>query len=253
MKILLSPAKSLDFKTKLPTEKHTELLFGKEASTLVKTLKNKSKDELKSLMSISDNLALLNAQRYQDFSFPFSANTARAAIYAFSGDVYVGLDTYSIEQNKIDLLQNSVRILSGLYGYLKPLDLIMPYRLEMGTQLSINGHNNLYEFWGDKITKALNNENKEGDIVLNLASNEYFKSIKAENLHGTLISPVFKDFKNGKLKIISFYAKKARGLMTRYVIDNSVTRYEDLLKFNTDGYAYSQNETTNPNEPVFIR
>lgn len=253
MKILLSPAKSLDFESKLPTEKTTYPVFLAEAEKLNAFLEKKSKQQLKELMSISDNLAELNYQRYKSFTTPFNTENARPAIYAFSGDVYVGLDAYSISKNKIEKLQESVRILSGLYGVLKPLDLIQPYRLEMGTSLNVNNKNNLYEFWGDKITEALNAEIADNEIVLNLASNEYFKSVNTKKLKGTIISPVFKDFKNGKLKIISFFAKKARGSMARFAVDNNVKRYEDLLNFDTDGYKFNSSETKTENKPTFIR
>lgn len=253
MKILLSPAKSLDFESKLPTEKHTQALFLTEAEKLNSILEKKSKKQLKDLMNISDNLAELNYQRYKSFTTPFSIENARPAIYAFSGDVYVGLDAYTIPKNKIDLLQDRIRILSGLYGVLKPLDLMQPYRLEMGTDLKINTKKNLYEFWGNKITDALNAELADDDMVLNLASNEYFKSVNTKKLKGKLINPVFKDFKNGKLKIISFFAKKARGSMTRYVIENNVNSLESLLNFDVEGYHFSKNETKSETNPVFIR
>jgi len=253
MKILLSPAKSLDFESKLPTDKSSQPIFLTEAEKLNAVLEKKSKKQLKELMGISDNLAELNYQRYKSFSTPFNAQNARPAIYAFSGDVYVGLDAYSLPKNKIEKLQNSVRILSGLYGVLKPLDLMQPYRLEMGTDLKINTKKNLYEFWGDKITNALNAEIAEDEMILNLASNEYFKSVNTKMLEGKLISPVFKDFKNGKLKIISFFAKKARGSMARFVIENNVNSYEKLLRFDVDGYHFSRNETKNESKPVFIR
>ncbi|PKP24442.1 MAG: peroxide stress protein YaaA [Bacteroidetes bacterium HGW-Bacteroidetes-2] len=253
MKILLSPAKSLDFKSKLPTSTFTQPLLLEEAAHINAVLKKKSKTQLKSLMSISDALAELNFQRNQEFALPFTKDNARQAIYAFSGDVYVGLDAYTIPLEKLDKLQNSVRILSGLYGLLKPLDLIQAYRLEMGTDLKVKQKKNLYEFWSNKITQSLNEEVNEEEIIINLASNEYFKSINTKKLKGKLISPVFKDFKNGKLKIISFFAKKARGSMTRYILDNKVNDYDDLLKFNRDGYAYSAVETKNKNKPVFLR
>lgn len=253
MKILLSPAKSLDFESKLPTNKFTVPIFLSEAEKLNGVLKKKSKKQLKDLMGISDQLAELNLQRYQDFSLPFTNENARPSVYTFSGDVYVGLDAYSISKKNIDKLQNTVRILSGMYGILKPLDLMQPYRLEMGTDLKVNRSNNLYEFWGDKITESLNDEIDEDEIVLNLASNEYFKSVNTKKLKGKLISPVFKDFKNGKLKIISFFAKKARGTMTRYVIDNEIKNYNDLLGFDGDGYKFSKEETKSTEKPVFIR
>ncbi|MCR9183672.1 MAG: peroxide stress protein YaaA [Flavobacteriaceae bacterium] len=253
MKILLSPAKSLDFESKLPIEKATQPIFLAEAERLNAVLEKKSKKQLKELMGISENLAELNYQRYKAFSTPFNAENSRPAIYAFSGDVYVGLDAYTIPKNKIQLLQDRVRILSGLYGVLKPLDFMQPYRLEMGTDLKVNTKKNLYEFWGNKITEALNKELEKEEIVLNLASNEYFKSVNTKKLEGRLISPVFKDYKNGKLKIISFFAKKARGSMARFVIDNNVNNYEKLLSFDVDGYQFSRNETKNENKPVFIR
>lgn len=253
MKILLSPAKSLDFKSKLPSSTYTQPVFLEEAVSINTVLKKKSKAQLKSLMSISDALAALNFQRNQEFSFPFTKDNARQAIYAFSGDVYVGLDAYTIPLEKLEKLQNSVRILSGLYGLLKPLDLIQAYRLEMGTNLKVKQKKNLYEFWSNKITQSLNDEINEDEIIINLASNEYFKSINTKKLKGKLISPVFKDFKNGKLKIISFFAKKARGSMTRYILDNEVNTYNALLKFNSDGYAFSASETKNESKPVFLR
>lgn len=253
MKILLSPAKSLDFESKLPTEKYTEPIYLSEAEKLNAVLKKKSKKQLKDLMDISDQLAELNFQRYQDFSVPFTQENARPAVFAFSGDVYVGLDAYSISKSKIEKLQDTVRILSGMYGVLKPLDLMQPYRLEMGTDLKVNKSKNLYEFWGDKITNSLNEELTKDEIVLNLASNEYFKSVNTKKLKGKLVSPVFKDFKNGKLKIISFFAKKARGSMARFVVDNEIKSYNDLLTFGVDGYKFSDEETKSTEKPVFIR
>ncbi len=253
MKIILSPAKSLDYTSELPSTKATQPLFITEAEKLNTILSKKSKNSLATLMHISENLAELNFQRYKSFSTPFTKENARPAIYAFSGDVYVGLDAYTIPKDKIDLLQNTVRILSGMYGVLKPLDLIQPYRLEMGTDLKINQKKNLYEFWGNTITEALNKELAENEIVLNLASVEYFKAVNPKKLKGKLISPVFKDFKNGKLKIISFFAKKARGSMARFVLDNNAKSYEEILLFDYDGYAFSKEETKSESKPVFIR
>lgn len=253
MKILLSPAKSLDFKSKLPIQKVSQPLFLPEAVKLIAVLEKKSKTQLKDLMGISDSLAELNFQRYKEFSTPFHLQNARPAIYAYSGDVYVGLDAYSISEDKIEKLQDSVRILSGLYGLLKPLDLMQPYRLEMGTNLKVGASENLYAFWGDQITEALNAEISETEVVLNLASNEYFKSINKKKLKGKLISPVFKDFKNGKLKIISFFAKKARGSMARFVVENNVSNLNELQNFDVDGYKFSSAETQSDDKPVFIR
>ncbi len=253
MKIVLSPAKSLDFESKLPTSQFTQPVFLNEAEKLIGVLEKKSKPQLKDLMGISDNLASLNYQRYKDFKTPFTKENARPAIYAFSGDVYVGLDAYTLPKEKINRLQDAVRILSGLYGVLKPLDLMQPYRLEMGTDLKVNQKRNLYEFWEDKITDALNKEMKEEELFINLASKEYFKSINEKKLKVPVISPEFKDFKSGKLKIISFYAKKARGSMARYLVENKIETYNGLLKFDIDGYSFSEKETKNKNNPIFIR
>ncbi|WP_034259192.1 peroxide stress protein YaaA [Altibacter lentus] len=253
MKIVVSPAKSLDFETKLPTTRGTQPQFLEQAEQLNSKLSNKSKKAIRELMSISDALAELNYHRYKDFSTPFTKKNARPAVYAFAGDVYQGLDAYSIPEAKIDLLQDSLRILSGMYGMLRPLDLIQPYRLEMGTDLKINRKKNLYEFWGDAITNALNDELEDNELFLNLASQEYFKVINIKKLKVPVISPVFKDFKNGELKIISFFAKKARGSMVRYIIDHDTKTLRGIKGFDYDGYAYSEKYTENENEPVFIR
>ena len=210
MKIVISPAKSLDFDSKLPTNKFTDPQFLEQAATLNSIMASKSKKEISKLMKISDKLAELNFQRYQDFSIPFTNENARPAVFAFSGDVYTGLDAYSLSKDKIETLQNILRILSGMYGMLKPLDLMQAYRLEMGTRLTIKSKKNLYEFWGNTITNALNKELKDGELFLNLASQEYFKVINPTLLKVPIISPVFKDYKNGKLKIISFFAKKSK-------------------------------------------
>lgn len=253
MKMVISPAKSLDFESKIPANHYTQPVFLNQAGVLNAKMATKSKNVIKKLMGISDNLAELNYQRYQEFSIPFTKENSRQAVYSFSGDVYVGLDVYSLPEDKIELMQDRLRILSGMYGILKPLDLMQPYRLEMGTQLKVNRKKNLYEFWGKTITENLNNELKEGELFVNLASNEYFKVVQPKILNTTVISPVFKDFKNGKLKIISFFAKKARGSMVRYILDNNVNSLNELLGFNTDGYAFSEEYTINKNEPVFIR
>ena len=253
MKIVISPAKSLDFKSEIPTNNFTIPVFIEQSEVLNAKMATKSKNVIKKLMSISDNLAELNYQRYQDFSVPFTDKNARQAVYCFSGDVYVGLDAYSLPEEKIALMQKQLRILSGLYGILKPLDLMQPYRLEMGTQLKINRKKNLYEFWGKTITDSLNEELEDDELFVNLASQEYFKAVQSKNLKVTVVSPIFKDFKNGKLKIISFFAKKARGSMVRYILDNNVTTLDELKGFNIDSYGFSEEHTLNENEPVFIR
>jgi len=254
MKIVVSPAKSLDFESKLPTSRATQPHFLAEAETLTNKLERKTKVEVGKLMSISDKLAELNYQRFKDFETPFTKKNARPAMYAFDGDVYTGLDAYSIPIDKIDKLQDTLRILSGLYGILRPLDLMQAYRLEMGTKLKSGRDNNLYEFWGDKITNALNDEMKDDEVFLNLASQEYFKSVKTEKLKVPVITPIFKDYKNGKLKIIAFYAKKARGLMVRYILDKDVETLEDLKGFDYDGYGFSEEYSNlEKNEFVFVR
>ena len=252
MKIVISPAKSLDFETKVPIDIYTQSVYLEQSEKLNKVLKKKSPKQLSKLMSISDKLGELNWQRNQDWHLPFSKTNARQAVYAFKGDVYIGLDAYTIPPNKIEQLQNKLRILSGQYGILKPLDLMQPYRLEMGTKLKIGSKENLYKFWGDSLTDSLNNEMKDGESLVNLASNEYFKVINSKLLKAPVITPVFKDFKNGKLKMISFFAKKARGMMVRYIIDHNIKNTDDLKGFDSDGYAFDANLSTD-NQLVFTR
>lgn len=253
MKILLSPAKTLDYETELPTTRGTQPIFAEEAVQINAKLERQSKAEISDLMGLSDKLTELNYQRYKDFEDSFTKKNARPAIYAFNGDVYTGFDAYTLNTDLLDHAQDTIRILSGMYGILRPLDLLQAYRLEMGTQLPIERNNNLYEFWKDKITPQLNNQMKEDELLVNLASNEYFKAIDKKNQKGKLITPVFKDFKNGKLKVISFYAKKARGVMARYLVENKSDVLDDILKFDGDGYQYSEKETQKENEPVFTR
>src|SRR5690625_451207 len=253
MKILVSPAKTMDYKTDLPIDTYTQPKFIKEAEELNNTLKALSKKEMSDLMKISDNLTNLNYERVREFELPFTHENARPAVFAFSGDVYVGLDAYTIPKDKFNLLQKRLRILSGMYGILKPLDLMQPYRLEMGTRLKVNGASNLYEYWGDTLTDMLNQEMEEEELLVNLASNEYFKSINKKKLKSKLITPIFKDYKNGELKIIAFYAKKARGSMVRYIIDKNITDLDGIKSFDIDGYAFNESETTDENSPVFIR
>ncbi len=253
MKIVVSPAKSLNFESELPTTKHSEPCFLSEAERLNKILKKKSAKSLSKLMSISDNLGQLNYERNQSWNLPFTTENARPAAYAFNGDVYTGLDAYTISEEKLETLQNTLRILSGLYGVLKPFDLIQPYRLEMGTKLPVGKNKNLYEFWKKKVTQQLNSELEDGELFLNLASNEYFSAVDTKVLKVPVITPVFKDWKNGQLKMISFFAKKARGLMTRYIIDTNAQTIDDIKGFNYEDYGFSEEHSTKPNELVFIR
>ncbi len=252
MKIVISPAKSLDFESNVPTKEFSEALFISEAKKINEVLKKKTPKKLSALMHISEKLGELNWQRNQDWHLPFNLNNAKQAVYAFKGDVYIGLDAYSLPLNKLGQLQNKLRILSGQYGILKPLDLIQPYRLEMGTKLKINRKKNLYEYWGDKLTKALNNELDADELFLNLASNEYFKAINTKLLKAQVITPIFKDYKNGQLKIIGFFAKKARGLMVRYIIDNNIDTISGLKGFDYEGYRFDANLSTET-ELVFTR
>lgn len=252
MKIVLSPAKSLDFETKLPTPLHTEASFLAEAEKINSLLKKQSPKKLGNLMNISEALSQLNYERNQEWKLPFSEKNARQAVYAFSGDVYRGLDIYTLDENKITNLQNTVRILSGLYGLLKPLDLIQPYRLEMGTKMPVGKNKNLYEFWRKKITKKLNEELQDDELFVNLASNEYFKAIDAKLLKVPVITPVFKEFKNGDYKMIAIFAKLARGYMTRYLLDKDAKNLDDVKGFNYEGYAYSET-LSKENELVFTR
>ena len=251
MKILISPAKSLDFENNVETSISSKPIFANQAHKINNTIKNLSAPDLSSLMSISPKLSELNWSRNQDFQKIDSKE--KEAIFAFNGDVYDGIDANTINTSNHEKLQNSLRILSGLYGILKPFDKIKAYRLEMGTKISINGSKNLYDFWKENVTNSLVNEVNENEIIVNLASNEYFSVIDQSLISNTIVNPQFKDFKNGKLKIISFYAKKARGLMTRFLIDNDINSLSDIESFNSSGYMFSQNETSNPLEPVFVR
>ncbi len=253
MKIVISPAKSLDFDSALPTQRHSQPHFLEQAAALNKVLQKKKPKALSQLMSISDNLAQLNWERNQQFSVPFTQANARPAVYAFNGDVYQGLDAYTLAEDKLDSLQHSLRILSGLYGILKPLDLIQPYRLEMGTQLKVGRKKNLYEFWKKELTQALNDELEDNELFVNLASNEYFGAVDAKALKVPVITPIFKDWKNDKLKVISFFAKKARGSMVRYIVDSNAETLAEIKQFNLDDYQFSQAHTLKENEPVFIR
>lgn len=252
-KILLSPAKSLDFETSVSVNQYTLPVFLNEAERINKVLKSKTPKILSELMDISDTLAKLNWERNQQFNTPFTPENARQAVFAFNGDVYDGLNVRTLNPENIDYLQQHLLILSGLYGFLQPLDLMQAYRLEMGTQLSLYRKKNLYDFWSEKITRTLNKRVDEKEFIINLASKEYFSVINTKKLKPTVISPVFKDYKNGQLKIISFFAKKARGLMTRYLAENQIENPELIKEFSLDGYRFSATETKNQKEPVFVR
>jgi len=253
MKILVSPAKSLDYKRALPTEKYSQSDFISQSEQLNAALKTKKPADLQKLMGISEKLAALNWERNQNFLTPFTPENARPAVFAFNGDVYSGLDAYSLSTEALEIAQQNLRILSGLYGMLKPLDLMQPYRLEMGTSFGVNGENSLYAFWKETLTAHLKKQLAPNELVVNLASKEYATAIDFKGLETPVIHPVFKDFKNGKLKIISFFAKKARGSMARYLLEANAKTTEEVLAFSGDGYAFSESETTDASQPVFVR
>ncbi len=252
MLMLVSPAKTLDYETALPIDDFSQPDFLVDAQELINQIKELAPKDVAKLMGLSDKLAHLNTMRFQHWKQPFTPDNARPAIYAFKGDVYTGLDAYALSKSDMDFAQQHLRMLSGLYGLLKPLDLMQAYRLEMGTKYPNSRGKNLYEFWGDTITDKLNQQLNDGDVVLNLASNEYFKAVNKKILKAQIITPVFKDQKNGQYKIISFYAKKARGMMAAYVIDKRIKNVEDIKAFDVAGYSFSK-ELSKTNEWVFIR
>lgn len=252
MKIVISPAKSLNFEESAVTTKFSDGIFLNEAEKLSSVLKKKSAKVLSKLMKISPALGELNFERNQNWKLPFNLENAKQAVYAFNGEVYRGLDVKSLNEDKIDVLQDKLRIISGQYGLLKPLDLMQPYRLEMGTKLKVGRKDNLYQFWGNSITSALNEEMGNDELFVNLASNEYFKAIKPKELKVPVITPIFKDFKNGQYKTIMTFAKLARGKMVRYIVENNVETLDELKLFNTDGYGFDSNLSTET-DLVFTR
>jgi uncharacterized protein len=252
MKLVLSPAKSLNFDTELPLIESTKPVFLDESQKIQSVLKQKTPKELGALMHISEKLSELNWQRNQDWNLPFTNQNARPALFTFDGDVYSGLDAFSLTSQDIALAQQQIRILSGLYGILKPLDLMQAYRLEMGTKIAIGNSKNLYEFWKTTITNQLNSELEDGELFVNLASTEYFSAVDAKMLKVPVITPEFKDYKNGNLKIISFFAKKARGLMARYIIQNQINTIDGLKSFDIEGYQWSEALSTQ-NKIIFTR
>jgi cytoplasmic iron level regulating protein YaaA (DUF328/UPF0246 family) len=252
MKVVISPAKSLNYESKLPTGFSSNSCFLEEAERLNSLLKKKSPKALCELMHISPKLGELNYNRNQNWSLPFTSSNARQAIYAFSGDVYRGLDAYTISEDKMEVLQHTVRIISGLYGLLKPMDLIQPYRLEMGTRFPVGKHKNLYEFWRQKITTELNNDMSDDELLVNLASQEYFKAIDTKVLKAHLVHVAFKEYKNGQYKTIAIFSKLARGLMTRHIVDTNAQSIDDLKTFNMERYAFDAN-LSSANTLVFTR
>lgn len=254
MLVVISPAKNLDFESPLPTAEHTQPRLLDEAAELVDYAKQLSPADLSSLMSISDKLAGLNAARFAEWQLPFTPDNARPAVYAFDGDVYAGLAAEKLSAEATAYAQQHLRILSGLYGVLRPLDLMQAYRLEMGTKFATANADNLYQYWDDKITALLNEDlaQIESNILINLASNEYFSSVRKKSLQADIVTPVFKDEKNGQYKVISFWAKKARGMMARFILNEQPQRVDDLRAFNLGGYRFSAAESDSK-QLVFTR
>ena len=254
MLIVVSPAKSLDFETKAPTRKFTDPQYLAESTQLVGQLQKLSPEDFSELMHISSDLGELNHMRFTNWHTPFDLKNSKQAIFAFKGDVYIGLEAEKFSRADLNFAQNHLRILSGLYGLLRPLDLMQPYRLEMGSKFKNKKGENLYEFWDDQLTENLNElfEKDKKPVLVNLASIEYFSAIKPKSLNAEIISPVFKDLSNGKYKIVSFFAKKARGYMTAFIIQNKIKNSEKLKEFDVEGYRYSEEDST-PTQPVFLR
>jgi len=254
MFFVLSPAKNLNEKDPSPVSSFTLPDLLPEAEILMQELRQLAPQQIAELMHVSDKIALLNAERNAAWHTPFTPENAKQAVFMFNGDVYEGIAADTLKPEQIDYLQQHVRLLSGLYGVLRPLDLMQPYRLEMGTAFANSRGKNLYEFWGDKITDLLNQTLKQADsdVLINLASQEYFKSVNTKKLNARLITPIFKDEKNGKYKIISFYAKRARGLMVRYAAEHGITDPEMLKNFDYEGYSFNE-AASNEAEWVFMR
>ncbi|MDY6802094.1 MAG: peroxide stress protein YaaA [Bacteroidota bacterium] len=251
---IISPAKTLNFDNNIKTKEYTQPEFLADSETLVKALKKKSKKELATLMNTNQELASLNYERYQRWKKPFTPENAKQALAVFKGQAFLGLDAKSLTTDDLLFAQNHLRILSGLYGVLRPLDLMQPYRLEMGTALKNKRGENLYKFWGTKITGFINNElsKQNNKVLVNLASNEYFKSIKPKKINGEIIAPVFKETKGNDFKVIAVYAKTARGLMSRFIIKNRIEEPEQLKAFDSEGYLFNH-ELSTKKEWVFTR
>lgn len=254
MLAILSPAKTLDYETPLTINKSTQPDFNSESQELISTLREFAPAEISSLMKISDNLAELNHRRYAEWQTQADTANARPAIFAFKGDVYQGLDAQTLAARDVNFAQKHLRVLSGLHGLLRPLDLIQPYRLEMGTRLTTRRGSNLYQFWGDKITNSINQAlaQQTSKVLVNLASNEYYQVIQPERIEGRILTINFKELRDGKYRFVSFSAKKARGLMARYMIDKRIIRPNQLRQFDVDGYAFNE-ALSSDDEWIFTR
>lgn len=254
MLMLISPAKTLDYETPPTTANYSMPDYLEKSEELIEVVSKKSSPQLMKLMHVSQKIAELNVERFNQWQLPFNSENAKQAVLAFKGDVYTGLDASALAEDRLDYAQQHLRIISGLYGLLRPLDLMQPYRLEMGLKLKTKKASNLYQFWGEQITDAVNSMLAKQDepVLINLASNEYFKAIQKKNLDGRLITPFFKDWKNGEYKMISFFAKKARGMMVRYAIDHKLQEVEGLQDFDYDGYSLNQ-ELSHDDNWIFCR
>ncbi len=252
MLVVVSPAKKLDFESPAPTKKFTQLSEIDKSKKLISELKKCDAKKIKALMKLSDSLAELNVKRYNEFKTPFSLKNSKQAMFAFKGDTYIGLDADTMKENDIEYAQEHLRILSGLYGLVSPLDLIQPYRLEMGTKFACDGNKNLYEFWQESITAKINSLLKSKKVLVNLASNEYFGAVDSNRIDGEIITPAFKEKKGNDYKIVSFFAKRARGMMSRYIIDHRLSDPKQLLNFDVDGYEYNP-KLSSEFSPVFTR
>ncbi len=254
MLTVISPAKTLDYETPAVTEEFSQPSQLTQSRKLIRRLRELGSDDIARLMNVSDNLAEVNHKRFKQWKTPFKPENSRQALFAFKGDVYLGLDAYSLDDAAIEFAQQHLRILSGLYGILRPLDLMQPYRLEMGTRLKTEQGSNLYQFWDDRLTRSLNKELRESsaDTLINLASNEYFKAIKPKQLKAQIITPAFREFRDGEYRFIQFFAKKARGLMSRYLIDQRIDDAAGLKDFNYEGYRFAA-ALSSDSEWVFTR
>ena len=254
MLIIISPAKTLDYKTPITIQGESKAPFLKESQQLIKELKKLNPNDISELMKVSSKIAYLNHDRFAEWQLPFPSGTTRQALLAFKGEVFNGIDAYSFSQEEIDYAQNHLRMLSGLYGVLRPLDMMMPYRLEMGTKLAQGKNKNLYEFWGEKITQKVQESIDEQNekVLVNLASSEYYKSVKAANLKAKIITPIFKEAKGDQYKVIAIFAKKARGLMSRFIIQNRIENPEEIKLFDAAGYFFNETLSTTT-EFIFTR
>ncbi len=254
MLLVISPAKTLDYETPVAAAQHTMPDYLDDAALLVKRARQYSVDDVMTLMAVSEKIATLNVERFKQWRRPFTPKNARQALLAFKGDVYVGLDALNFDDGDLEFAQQHLRILSGLYGLLRPLDLMLPYRLEMGRKIDTVRGKNLYEFWGERITQGLNEQLQRcGERhLINLASNEYFKAVKPELLQAEVITPHFKEYKNGQYKVLGVYAKKARGMLSRYIIKQRITDPQLFKAFNQDGYCFNS-AMSNDHDWVFTR